>query len=167
MEGQQPWVDGQFAARIKNISPLLWIGRLHVEVSLLYRHNDQDNSKSNLGGESTRAAGGSFFDIGNGGLRGYPAEFVRGPHLFRANIEYRSKPINLWTIHGGFVLFYEGGSVFGNGESFDYLHSVGLGVRVQLPQFDKDSFRLDFGVPLTSGAGDIGTWISLSFGQVF
>lgn len=167
VQGQQPWVDGQFAARIKNISPPLWIGRLHVEFSLLYRHNDQDNNKSNLGGESTRASGASFFDIGNGGLRGYPAEFVRGPHLFRANLEYRSKPINLWTIHGGFVVFYEGGSVFGNGEAFEYLHSVGAGVRIQVPQFDKESFRLDFGIPLTPGAGDIGTWFSLSFGQVF
>ena len=78
-------------------------------------------------------------------------------------------------MHLGFAIFYDGGSVYGGQDPlnpnrelpFIYRHSIGLGLRALFPQFDRETFRADFGIPLSSNSGQPGTWLSLSFGQAF
>jgi hypothetical protein len=155
-----PWANSSVGGGIRNISPRLWIGRLHAQVRTLLRENNLDNATSSLGSDT--------------GLRGYGADQFEAPNLFQVNVEYRSLPINLYTLHLGFVVFYDGGAVWGpdprnagQGLPFRYHQSVGLGLRTHFPQFDKDSLRVDFGVPLSGAAGGVGTWFSFSFRQVF
>lgn len=155
------WVNTIYTVALHNVSPLLWFGRLHVRAALKLREHDLDRQREFLGGGS--------------GLRGYVAEQFEGDNLLQLNLEYRSRPINLLTLHLGFVVFYDAGGVFGGPDPatpsqelpFAYKHSVGLGLRGHFPQFDKESLRVDFAVPLTSDRGSLGTWISFSFGQVF
>jgi hypothetical protein len=156
-----PWANAQLEFGVKNITRQLWIGRLHAQVYGVFRHNNLDRVTSTLGGDS--------------GLRGYPSAQFEGNNLLRINVEYRSRPINLFTLHVGFALFYDAGGVFGGPDpqrpdaelAFRYYQSVGVGVRGHFPQFDKESLRIDFGVPLSGDRGAFSTWFSLAFSQVF
>jgi len=154
-----PWMNRSLTVGAKNITPRLWIGRLHVQAKAQLRGNNVDHVTAYLGGDS--------------GLRGYPANEFEGQSFLLVNAEYRTLPINFFTLHLGLILFYDGGGVFGPdprqpGQQlpFVYHHSVGLGVRGHFPQFDKESIRVDFGVPLKD-AGPVGSWISFAFQQAF
>ncbi|MFH1130152.1 MAG: hypothetical protein V1754_02380, partial [Pseudomonadota bacterium] len=186
-----PWISNQLQIGIKNISPRLGIGRFHAQILAVLRHNDprrwmdfsflRHNDPRRSADVATLhtaaqdwplvAPFGLHSDLislgGDSGLRGYPADHFQGANLFRVNVEYRRDPVNLFTLHCGFVIFYDGGSVFGQGLPFDYRHSVGVGLRGHFPQFDKETLSIDFGVPLRDDRGSWGTWFSFSFNQVF
>jgi hypothetical protein len=154
-----PWANTALDAGVKNVTPRFWVGRLHLQVHTILRHHRLDNATSFLGGDT--------------GLRGYSSNAFEGPSLFRVNAEYRTDPINLWTLHLGLVAFADGGSVFGpdprnatQNLPFRYYQSVGAGLRAMFPQFDKYAVRVDFGVPLRGGE-QVGTWFSFAFMQVF
>ena len=165
------------------ISSILWVGRVHGLVVQQTRHNDLDRNVATLGGDAVanaflRPGHTSFYfspDLANGGLRGYASNAFEGRNIFRVNLEYRTLPLNLWTFHAGAVVFYDGGSVYGGDDvqnagaslPFRYYQSLGFGLRGQFPQFDRQSFRVDIGFPLSGDAGGIGTWFAASFGQVF
>ncbi len=156
-----PLVSSSLDVGFKNVTPRLWIGRLHLQVHATLRDNNIDRTTVALGGDS--------------GLRGYASGQFEGQNLFLVNAEYRSEPLNLFTVHCGFILFYDGGAVFAGPDPrqpsatlpFRFHQSVGLGLRAHLPQFDKESMRVDFGVPLSGDAGGVGTWFSFSFRQTF
>ncbi len=158
--GVGPWVNKKLTTTARNITPMLWIGRLHTRVSLTLRDDDLDR-------------GSTLFDSGL--VRGYPLTNDVGRNVFSANVEYRTEPLNILTAHVGGVVFYDAGSVFGapTGDAagdfgFRYRHSVGLGLRALFPQFDRETLRVDFGIPLAAeGRGALGTWFSFSFGQQF
>ena len=87
------------------------------------------------------------------GLRGYQSgEFrVAGGSRLRTNLEYRTLPLVIASIHVGGVLFYDMGSVYGSLSSAQFHQSVGAGLRVLVSQFNRSPFCLDFGVPLEGG----------------
>ena len=156
-----PWANARLEAEVANISPPLPGGRFHTRVGVKLRHNDLTRATSYLGGDN--------------GLRGYPSKQFEGHNLCYVNAEFRSKPINILTLHMGFVLFYDGGAVWGGPDPDDprqdlklrYRQSIGLGLRALFPQFDREPLRVDFGIPLSDGSGSVGTWFSLSFKQAF
>ncbi len=156
-----PWAIATISLGLNNVSPRVWWGRVHLNGWLDLTSNKLYQTHRLLGGDS--------------GLRGYPSDHFEGQNATRINVEYRSLPINLFTMHMGFVLFYDGGAVFDGPDprmpdqdlAFKYHHSVGCGVRAHFPQFDKESLRLDFGIPLSGDADSVGTWLSFSFRQVF
>ncbi len=159
---QGPFINTRLEARVKNISPPLGIGRLHARLRGVVRHNDLlPDGFSYLGGGD--------------GLRGYPSQAFSGDNLLQVNLEFRTLPLNLFTLHLGLVAFYDGGAAFGGPDPTDatrqvpfaYHHSVGLGLRGLFPQFDKESLRLDVGVPIEQDLRFSGTWFSFSFRQVF
>ncbi len=155
------FVNYHLDAEVKNAFPRLWIGRFHVRLRSTMRHNDLFNSSSYLGGDT--------------GLRGYPSLHFEGENLLVVNAEYRSLPINFFTLHLGFVLFYDGGAVYGGPDPRDptreqpfvYRQTLGLGIRALFPQFDREVLRVDFGFPMSGDAGEVGTWFSVSFAQVW
>ncbi len=156
-----PWGNAILEAEVKEISPPVPGGRFHLRLGLRLRHNDLTRQRSYLGGED--------------GLRGFSSKQFEGDNLIRANVEFRSKPINILTLHVGFVLFYDGGAVWGGPDpeqpgqplKLKYHQSLGLGLRALFPQFDREPLRVDFGIPLKDEGGSIGTWFSLSFKQAF
>ena len=112
------------------------------------------------------------------GLRGFAPRGLQGGNLYRVNAELRTKALNLWTIHAGAVLFYDGGdappSLFGylrdgTPSGTTYRQDVGFGLRLGLPQFNREVIRLDLGFPLLaprSGAV-YAPRFSAEFGQAF
>ncbi|MBW2731648.1 MAG: BamA/TamA family outer membrane protein [Deltaproteobacteria bacterium] len=155
-----PWVNTRISGALINVSPPLWIGRLHTRAAMLLREDDLDHNAT-------------LFDSGL--VRGYPATNLRGRNAFALNVEYRTRPINVLTMHLAGVLFYDAGTVFGawlpgqeSNQNFVYRHSVGVGLRALFPQFDRQSLRVDIGFPLTADLrGSVGTFLSLSFGAAF
>lgn len=156
-----PWSNLNWSALLRHTSPVLGIGRLHSQALVLLRARNIENSLSSLGSAQ--------------GLRGYLSGQFVGENVFRVNVEFRTLPLVLWTLHVGLVAFYDGGGLWGGSDPnrperslpFLYRQSMGLGVRVLFPQFSKSMLRFDVGVPLTDQPGPFSNWISLSFNQAF
>lgn len=155
-----PFANNYLEAGVRNASPPAWGARLHLQARLVLRDNSLGQDLSSLGGDT--------------GLRGFSSGAFAGANLAQLNVEVRTRPVNLRSLHLGMVAFADGGSVFGGQDprnpaqalAFQWHQSIGLGLRAQFPQFDKQPLRVDFGVPLGGGAG-VGTWFSLSFAQAF
>lgn len=112
--------------------------------------------------------------IGNGDrLRGYPINFLAGENLLAYNVEFRTRPVEIFSMELGAVAFYDVGDAYGGVERFQPFQSVGAGLRGLIPWLDRTVFQLDFGVPVerpinpATGA-PIGPYnFVLSFGQAF
>jgi len=110
----------------------------------------------------------------DGGLRGYPVNFIGGSRRLMMHLEDRvaiaQDLFHLMSL--GAVGFFDGGEVWGRGRSLDasnFLATVGVGLRIagtrgslQIP------VRLDFGIPLVHHVGvsavDFGTGSGNAFG---
>ena len=99
---------------------------------------------------------------GDQGLRGYgsTAFFATGGNRFLWNLEFRSRPVVVQSVHVGAIAFYDAGSVYERLTSARVHQAVGAGLRVLLPQFNPYAFRLDVGLPL----GEPGYAVNLSYG---
>jgi hypothetical protein len=137
------------AAEVSNYSPQFWGGRLVARLLVDFKANDLDNRQLLLGGSS--------------GLRGaFPDQFT-GRNMVLGNVEYRARPIELWTNWLGMVLFYDVGSAFNVRPSLT--HTFGIGFRLLLPQLNREVLRVDFGF-VFGGAIPGADRISASWGQV-
>ena len=145
-----PWVNRHVALELHNVSPLLGPGRLMFRALVDLRADDLNHRLFLLGG-------------GNG-LRGVEAEQLVGPQMMLFNLEYRTLPINLWTLHAGLVLFADAGSAFVDRPALVY--TVGVGLRALFPQFDVEPIRIDFGWVINGPASSWLNRFSASFGQV-
>ncbi len=120
----------RLAFEVSNYSPQFWGGRLVTRLLVDVKGNDLDNRQLLLGGST--------------GLRGAFPEQLTGRNLVLANVEYRAKPIELWTNWLGLVLFYDVGTAYDSVPVFT--HTTGIGLRLLLPQLNREVLRLDFGV---------------------
>ncbi len=143
-------VNRHLAGEVINYSPPFEGGRFVARVLFDLIEEDLGNRVILLGG-------------GNG-LRGAPAEILDGRNLLLANFEYRTRAFEIQTIYVGFVLFYDAGSAFDLRPNLT--HTVGVGIRIMLPQFNQETVRIDFGMVL----GDDGRLgldrFSSTFGQI-
>jgi hypothetical protein len=150
VEAGGPVYNQHYAFEVSNYSPKFEGGRFVARVLGDFRVNDLDNHQVLLGGGS--------------GLRGAPPELLTGRNEILANFEYRTRSFSFFTVHMGFVLFYDVGT------AYDITpvptHTVGLGARILLPQFNTQVIRLDFGWILGSGLPITLNNLSSTFGQV-
>lgn len=128
----QELANRRLAAEVLNYSPQFWGGRLVTRLLVDFKGNDLDNRQLLLGGST--------------GLRGTNADEFTGRNMVLANVEYRARPIELWSNWLGVVLFYDVGSAFDS--AVQLTHTVGIGLRVLLPQLNKEVLRFDFGMVL-------------------
>lgn len=145
--------DVLFNAALSLISPQLGPGRVHLSAVAYDRYRNYLNAPPLvIGGESR--------------LRGYPYNQFQGEDLAALTVEFRSVPIELFGAHVGGVLFCDSGHAADSLEELSLKSSVGAGVRLLFPQFDRIVFRLDLGVPLVTGYGPpVG--LGFAFGQAF
>jgi hypothetical protein len=141
-------VDQSLDIVLRGATPPWLLGRIAARASLNAQRRDTSNSTVVLGADS--------------GLRGYPsAAFAAiGGSVMRANLEYRSLPIDIASVHFGGVLFYDTGTVYNELSEVVFRNSVGVGLRVLFPQFNRYVFRADLGVPLD----DRGFSVIVSYG---
>jgi len=151
------WLDRYWEVGVENVSPeLLGLGRLHFRLRWAALQFDTRGRRFFLGGDNT--------------LRGFVSDFQNGERLLNFNLEFRSLPVVMWTLHWGVVVFYDAGDAYGYSaaDAFSYHHSLGLGIRGLFPQFDLEVFRLDVGIPLGQDFHSrIIEWVTVSFRQAF
>jgi len=149
-EGGARWTNRRWAVEAEQVFPKVLGGRFVVRGLLDVNRDDLNERVLLLGG-------------GNG-LRGARPEAYSGKRSALLNVEYRTRPLILYTVHLGGVLFYDAGSAFDEAPSF--VHSVGVGLRLLFPQFNTYPFRLDFGYVLNDDRPPFGGRFSFSGGQV-
>lgn len=131
------------------------------------------------------------YDLGSADrLRGYPPSFFQGRTAFVNNLEFRTRPIDILSTSLGLVAFWDVGRAddglgalttpikgrqLAPGEpktlsdelaGSTLAHGVGFGLRVLLPQIDRQVFRIDLGFPVVASALSSYT-LTAGFRQVF
>lgn len=141
--------DQHTSLLLRGATPPLVFGRFVAVASYTGRRRDSGRSVVSLGGDN--------------GLRGYDAAaiYVFGGSKVYANFEYRSLPLVVQSVHLGGVLFYDVGGVYDSIDTLGVKHSIGAGLRLLFPQFNRYPFRVDMGFPL----GDGGFALGLSYGS--
>lgn len=129
-------VDQRIGGGVSGATPTWLVGRLVARASWTGRRNDTSNAQIVLGGDN--------------GLRGYASGRFRviGGSAMLGNIEARTLPLDILSVHLGAVLFYDVGSVYAKLDEARFHHGAGAGLRVLFPQVNRDVFRFDVGVPL-------------------
>lgn len=149
--------DASVTTELRIVSPRTPLGRLIFDIDSVQRWRNYLNRLSLLGGEDR--------------LRGWPTRHFVGENLFSMNLEFRTRPIQLFSILFGGAFFYDVGRAYtGRLDEISPAHSVGAGFRIVLPQLDRAVIRGDFGFPITPGglpAGVEPMSFYFAFGQAF
>lgn len=140
--------DQLLELRLRTATPPWFWGRLLWSGQFQGRRRDSARTFVALGGDN--------------GLRGYPSGFLRGygAQLLRLNMEYRTAPVEVSSVHLGGVVFWDAGSVYALPDRPKLSHGLGLGLRVLFPQLNVYPFRFDVGFPLEQS----GFSVLLSYG---
>jgi hypothetical protein len=139
----------RLAAELSNYSPTFFGGRLVTRLVMDLIDNDLDHRQLLLGGST--------------GLRGTFAEEFSGRDMILGNVEYRARPIEILSSWLGLVFFYDVGSAFDTTPSLT--HTVGIGLRILLPQLNRDVIRIDFGIVIGGPPPGVDR-LNASWGQV-
>lgn len=144
------WTGRRWAVELEHVSPRVLGGRV-VARGLWDVNVDDIRERVLLLG-------------GGNGLRGALPDAYSGKRMALLNLEWRSPPLVVHTVHLGAVLFYDAGSAFD--EQPRPVHSVGVGLRLLFPQFNLLPFRFDFGYVINDERPPVGGRFSFSGGQV-
>jgi hypothetical protein len=142
--------DAAFGANARFMTPQLGFGRFVVDSSFLNRYRNYLNRSTLLGGDTR--------------LRGFPTGYFQGKDAFAANVEFRSRPVEILSCQLGGVAFFD---LAGVGYGVDQLFaapttaaglykSAGLGLRLLFPQVDRVVLRGDLGFPIGPRPSDVG-----------
>jgi hypothetical protein len=130
--------DASIEASSRLVSPRLGFGRIVFDAYALNRYRNYLNRHTVLGG-NTR-------------LRGYPSSNFDGANALVFNLEFRSRPAELFGCQVAGAGFWDAGNAFDSFSSIVPHQSLGLGLRALFPQLDRAVFRADLGFPVGSGA---------------
>ena len=105
-------------------------------------------------------------------LRGYRVRpelstDLYGSGVIAHNLEFRSRPIQIFSTLLGVAIFHDVGDAFYDASEIRLKQSAGFGIRFLAPQLDREVLRLDFGFPLTPGAVEGEFTVNAAFGQAF
>jgi surface antigen Omp85-like protein len=145
--------DALFEAALRIASPRLGFGRLHLDGVFADRYRNHLNRHYAIGGDTR--------------LRGYAPGGFPGANMVAMNVELRSTSLDILSAQVGAAAFYDVGDANDRVEKFHLKQSVGLGVRVLFPEFDRIVMRADWGFPLTPGYSTFPGGFFLSFAQAF
>lgn len=149
-----PWVNGHVTLGVRNVTPKVSVFRLHTSLIGGRRFNDFNHDFKTLGGESS--------------LRGYPVAYLIGANYWNGNAEIRTAPIAWSTVHLGLAAFFDVGGASNDVTRLSPHASAGGGLRIGLPQFNREIFRIDFGFPLeTLPANKTPSYFVAQYGQAF
>jgi hypothetical protein len=149
--------DASVGGGLRVVTPRFGVGRLVFDTRVLDRLGDYLNARSTLGGDSR--------------LRGYPSGAFVGKNFVVANLEYRSRPFQIFSVDFAAAAFFDTGDAPDDFTKLRLKHSVGFGTRIEFPQLDRVVMRIDWGFPLTRGPGlPTSPWpgdVVITFGQAF
>ena len=145
--------DALFQAALRIVSPHVGFARLMIDAEFFDRYYNYLNRHYVLGGDNR--------------LRGYAPGAFPGSTLVAINTELRTTSIDILSAQVGAAAFYDVGDAKNHVENLQLKQSVGLGVRVLFPEFDRIVMRADWGFPLSPGYHTFPGAFFLSFGQAF
>lgn len=147
--------DALFWAGARFASPSLAGGvRLHVDGEIAHRYRNYLNLPR-------------FALGGNGRLRGYPSAGIWGRDYLVANVEMRTRPVDILSAQVGAALFYDVGDAADGLGELEAKHGVGMGARILFPQTERFVMRLDWAMPLSGPASPLPGALFVTFGQAF
>jgi hypothetical protein len=146
--------DLEFQGTVHWVSPSLFLGRLVSNAQLLDRPS---------GGFINRYA---YVLGGTDQLRGYRASAFLGRTRFALNTEFRTRPLQIFSVLTGLNFFWDAGDAADQLSSLVLKHGAGVGLRFLFPQLDRQAFRIDFGFPLQPHQQGEFTWFA-GFARVF
>jgi hypothetical protein len=109
------------------------LGRIVLDGTLTWRWRNYLNITDSLGGDDR--------------LRGFPTSFFVGQNVLRYNVEFRTRPLEIFSMELGGVAFFDAGDAWGPSRFVPY-QDVGVGVRALIPWLDRTVFRVDLGFPI-------------------
>jgi hypothetical protein len=145
--------DAQLTLRLRVTSPRIPLGRLIFDAALVDHYRNYRNTNLGIGG-TTR-------------LRGYQNTAAVGAHYLASNVEFRTRPLEIFSTQLAGVVFYDVGDAFDAFDQLELKHGVGAGIRFLAPQLDRDVFRLDVGVPVPFDTPGGETTVIATFKQAF
>ncbi len=154
LDGNQIY-DAAIDLRLRIVTPRFGIGRLVFDAGMYDRLRNYLRSSSSLGGDTR--------------LRGFPTGAFLGEDSVVYNVEFRTRPIHLWSLALGGAVFYDAGDAFDGFRNLRPKQSTGVGFRLLIPQFNRVVFRGDLGFPLTRPlpAGSSAVAFFFGFEQAF
>lgn len=144
--------DALFQAALRFVSPRLGFGRLILDGEFFDRYHNYLNRHFSLGADNR--------------LRGY-IKPITGANLLSMNAELRSTSVDILSAQVGGAAFYDAGDANDRLDRLRLRQSIGAGLRVLFPEFDRLVLRVDWGFPLSSGYSSFPGALFLSFGQAF
>ncbi len=108
-----------------------------------------------------------YFLGGNGRLRGYVADGIRGRDMAVANVELRTRPIDVLSAQLGGAVFYDVGDAASSLGVLEPKQGVGLGARILFPQTERLVMRVDWAMPLSGPDEPLPGALFVTFGQAF
>jgi hypothetical protein len=123
---------------LRVVSPRIYVGRLIFDATVVHRPRNFLNARTALGGD--------------GRLRGYPSGFFLGKDALASNLEFRSRPIQIFTFQLAGALFYDVGDAFDGFDDIEPKQGAGFGLRILFPQLERSVMRIDWGFPLSADA---------------
>ncbi|HEX7669810.1 MAG TPA: hypothetical protein VF395_09515 [Polyangiaceae bacterium] len=145
--------DASASASVRVVSPRLPFGRVIVDGYALDRYRNYLNSQVALGG--------------TGRLRGYRTLAFVGPDVAVANVEVRSRPVEILSVQLGGAAFYDVGDAGRGFANLSMRQGAGVGLRLAFPQIQRAVFRVDLGFPLTRNDPLAETTVVAQFEQAF
>lgn len=132
---QDRFEDNMYKLSTSWVSPRIYHwGRVVFDARLSILHRNRDNEKFTLGAGS--------------GVRGVESSYYFGERAFRANLEFRSAPLDIWILYIGAVAFYDVGAAASRFNKLNPTHALGVGLRFLTPQVSSVLFRIDFAFPI-------------------
>lgn len=147
--------DNELTALVRNYTPVFWGGRLVTRARVVARLNDFSNGLSSVGGDS--------------GLRGFPSGRFLARSVITSNVEWRTMPVELWTLQLGLTAFYDAAWISQEEDlsGLTFLHGAGLGARLLNPVSNRVVMRFDWGFPLNELDATLFGRVSIGFEQAF
>ena len=145
--------DALFQTALRIVSPHVGFARLMIDGEFFDRYYNYRNRHYAIGGDNR--------------LRGYAPGAFTGSSLVAINTELRTTSIDILSAQVGGAAFYDVGDAADHVNALRLKQSVGLGVRVLFPEFDRIVMRADWGFPLSPGYQSFPGAFFLSFGQAF
>lgn len=149
--------QASLAAQLHVASPRFAFARFVADGMLADAYENYLNVRYSLGGDTR--------------LRGYPLSgfegSLRGESIAAGNAELRTTSVDIFSMHVGLAAFYDAGAAADSLDQLSFQQSVGLGLRILFPYFDRTVFRADWGFPVSSGASTLPGALFVTFGQAF
>lgn len=152
VDTRTPFVNRNTTSRIKFYSGY-FLGKWRwVAGGTLITHGfDRYRTQETLGSDST--------------LRGFPSGWLRGSTLLTFTQEVRSVPIHFLSTYIGIAAFQDWGDAFDDWGNMRLRPTLGAGLRVAFPQFNRDVVRFDIGFPLHALDASLGPTTVIQFSQ--